>query len=90
MRLYLEPAAERAKQFEEERKATAPGGGKPLGKRRVPKSSQPDYEPGTPEHKAQHVAAYMDMMRMSRERAEAAYDRQMAEWKAEQNGHRPD
>lgn len=49
--------------------------------------SGPDHPPGTPGHRKQVVEqAFMGVMGMKRDRAEALYDRQLAEWRAQQGG----
>ena len=87
--LYIRPAVEKMKEFQEKHPATP---GKPLGSRRPPTVTMgdpggyrgPDYEPGTPEHRKQLVEmAFMGVQGLSRERAEAQYDRQLAKWHAE-------
>ena len=85
LKQYLEPAVKRAEEFA--RDNPAPGPGKPLGTRRKPAGgSGPDYEPGTEGHRRQIEGAFMSMMGMSPEKAKALYDKQLAQWKAEQNG----
>lgn len=76
--LYLVPAAERAE------KLRAGTGGGPAGP--VPRHNTPDAEPGTEGHRRQIVAALMSHQGLSRERAEAAYESQLAAYHAQQGG----
>jgi hypothetical protein len=49
--------------------------------------SGPDLaEPGTPLHRSQILSAFMNVMGMSKAAAEAQYERQLAQWHAEQAG----
>jgi hypothetical protein len=82
----LKPAVERAERLRAE--AAPPGGGadgrRPLGVRRTPaaEGTGPPGEPGSPEHRGACVGAYMSVQGLSRERAEAQYERQLAEYRA--------
>lgn len=79
--LYLKPASERADEFQRNHPTPgpAPAGGKSRPTRPAKGSSAPDYEPGTPGHRRQLVEmAFMGVMGMKRDAAEAEYDRQLA------------
>lgn len=84
------PAVRRAEEFEKKynQPGTLSGAPEPAnalpGKRRE-RGGPPDYEPGTPGHRRQIVEmAFMGVMGMSREAAEARYDQQLRQWYAEQ------
>lgn len=79
---YLLPAVRRAEEFE--RKTRGSSGGQPgaVGRR----TSEPDYEPGTPEHRRQMIAAYTGTMGMKLDAAERLYDSQLAQWRTTDQG----
>lgn len=96
--LYFEPAIERSKQMEAERSratgSTVPADPQAIGKRKIygasePGQSGPDYEPGTPGHRKQIIeSAFMGVMGLKREQAERLYEKQLAQWHAEQHAQR--
>lgn len=73
---YLKPAAERSRRAREEAE-----GRTPLGSR--PARSEPDPEPGTPEHRRQIVGAFVHMG-MRPEKAAERYEQQLAAWRAQE------
>ncbi len=78
---YMRPAAERAKQLG--------GGGRTVsGSAAAPVagSDGPPGEPGSDEHRRACVGAYMSVQGLNRERAEAQYARQLAQWHSEHKG----
>lgn len=79
--LYLKPANERSERMRADMPATPGKTVNAVGSRREP---SPDSEPGTEAHRRQIVAGMMGTMGMPRQRAEAEYDRQLAEWQATQ------
>jgi hypothetical protein len=65
----------------------APGVPAPAGRVAAPGKAPDDLaEPGTPRHREQIVGAFMTVMGMKREAAEAKYDQQLAQWRLEQGG----
>ncbi len=83
VKLYIEPAVERAKELRKDSPATPSG--QPVGSRPDREASTgPTGEPGSKEHRAQVVQAFMDVMGMNKERANAKYDQQLAQWYAQQ------
>lgn len=80
LKLYVEPAVERSKEM-----GAAPGPAGELPRRPTrARSTGPEGEPGSATHRAQCVRAYIDVQGLSPERAAAQYDRQLAQWRAEQ------
>lgn len=95
MHCYLMPAAERAERVRDEAKMPAglPAGGatgpaslpSPRSARKA--STAPDYEPGTPGHRRQIIEqAFMGVMGLKRDAAERLYEKQLADWRAQQEG----
>ncbi len=85
LNLYAKPAAERAAEFDQSlpaRGGSVPAG-EPIGKRRT-FENKPDFEPGTDGHRRQCIAAFMQVQGLSLDRAKAQYERQLAQWRAEQ------
>lgn len=90
LNIYFLPAVRRAEEFRREHGPTpdAPVAGH--GRRREPKPGEPGYrgppgEPGSPEHRQAIVQqAFMGVMGLSRDKAEALYERQLAQYHAEQ------
>lgn len=83
VKLYVEPAVERAKDLRKDSPA-APNG-QPAGTRPArEESSGPTGEPGSKEHRAQVVQAFIDVMGMSKEKAQTKYDQQLAQWYGQQ------
>lgn len=78
--LYAEPAAKRAKEFQED----FPTGNRPA----VPKAESADLgEPGSPAHRNWHISAFVNgPMSMTPQQAAAAYEKQLSVWHATQNG----
>ena len=77
IRVYLEPAAERAKRF---RQDAPPPPNRPAV---PPREAGPDHEPGTDEHRRQVIdVAFMGEMGMSRQKAERLYSQQYQAWRA--------
>lgn len=72
-RLYARPAIERSKKHS------------PSGPQRTApsESTGPPGEPGSREHRSACISAYMNIQGLKRERAEAQYDRQLAQYEAE-------
>ena len=74
--LYARPAAERAEKFRKD----APGGGG-VNSPAAPRNDIP-HEPGSADHRAVIVSAMVNgPFKMTRESAEAAYERQLAEYR---------
>jgi hypothetical protein len=86
--LYAKPAMKRAEEMRKE----MPDGGAPSGPSPAPVSPTPrrvlqrgpDFEPGTDGHRRQCIAAFMQVQGLNKERAVAQYERQLAQWHAEQ------
>lgn len=78
--LYAKPAARRAEELRKE-VPDSPGS-------RPPKAGAPDPgEPGSPGHRHWHLSAFMNgPMAMSPEKAKAAYEQQLAQWRAQNKG----
>lgn len=90
--LYAKPAHERAEQMRRESASSsmpAPSAGPGMHPANAPHTVEtvqhvgepdgPPGEPGSPEHRHAIVDALMGMMGLSRERADASYDRQLAD-----------
>lgn len=92
LELYLKPASERAREFEEKMRRDHPNlGDRPpptAGPTPTPPSgggrrgdNGPPGEPGSEEHRSACVNASVAVMGMPRAAAEAMYERQLAEFK---------
>jgi hypothetical protein len=86
--LYLDPAIERSKKLQSDHKTPA-SEPKSVGKR--PERSRdedtgPPGEPGSPEHRNAIVGAFMSVQGLKRDKAIEQYDKQLAQWRLEQQG----
>ena len=79
--LYARPALERSERMAP---GKGKGTGKDLGSRRpeVEASTGPPGEPGSPQHRAACIDAYMTVQGLNRERAEAQYEKQLAQFRS--------
>lgn len=80
--LYAKPAAERAEEIRKDMPERSSEPSRPGAK-----SEQPMPEPGTPAHRFLMMSAFLNgPFPMSPEKAEREYERQMAQWRASQQG----
>lgn len=88
--VYILPAVRRAEEYRKDSPATGGGYQPPPRFDRDAKPGDPgyrgpDYEPGTPGHRRQIVEmAFMGVMGMKREAAERLYEKQLQQWRDEQ------